>query len=123
MMMLFTILISILSFPRALPDRVVNVEIATWGLTKPATTALGTLPFIGPVLDSSVEKMQLKYANRINFTLTYVVDGKSKNCLELADNIDYLMSKWYYGRGRSADISVLIGPGKNSSFSFHLMTN
>jgi hypothetical protein len=103
-------------------NEVVEVEIATWGLTKPVATLLGTLPFIGPVLDSSVEKMRVKYAGKINFTLTYVVDGKSKNCLDLADNIDYLMSKWYYERGRAADVSVFIGPGrkiqKKSRFFF-----
>jgi hypothetical protein len=92
-----------------------NVEIATWGLTKPVANALATLPFVGPVLESTVAEMRQKYAGRMNLTLSYVVDKQLQNCQELADNIDYLMTKWYYGsRLSTTNVSVFIGSGRKN---------
>nr|ALT32090.1 hypothetical protein [Hypsibius dujardini] len=101
-----SVLVRIIGVLAELPLR---VDIVTWGLTQPAQGSLAILPFVGPVMESTVQRANDEYSGFLKFSLTYVVEPRLKDCLQLADNIEPLMSKWYYNSSQEADVSVFIG--------------
>ncbi|OQV11689.1 hypothetical protein BV898_14033 [Hypsibius exemplaris] len=113
-----SVLVRIIGVLAELPLR---VDIVTWGLTQPAQGSLAILPFVGPVMESTVQRANDEYSGFLKFSLTYVVEPRLKDCLQLADNIEPLMSKWYYNSSQEADVSVFIGSGCTDRFSMNIM--
>ena len=88
----------------------IEVEIVAFGYTKPVGHV--SLAVVGPAYQLAVEELQTKYNGTFNFTLTFVNDQGTANCVSMTQNGDDMLSKWYYGQDRSKKVSAVVVGGK-----------
>ncbi|XP_055355358.1 atrial natriuretic peptide receptor 1-like isoform X2 [Paramacrobiotus metropolitanus] len=73
---------------------VLNVHIMSWGTTN-AVSQLGSLPYTAPPLLTAINEMQAKYPY-LNISVKFIYDEVYSSCYDFADNIDDMVSRYYY---------------------------
>lgn len=99
-------------------ERKLNIEILTYGFSTPSSH--GTIWWTKVGMDHAVTELRHLYANTTNITHSYVLNSRSRDCMELVAEIDVMLSEWYYKQKKEADLYAIIAPGKRLKFSVTL---
>jgi hypothetical protein len=73
-------------------------------------TASTSLSYNGPAIDTAIQNLRSKYP-QYNWKSNYVTDEKISTCLALLENVQDLLSRWYYTQREENSLSVLVTPG------------
>ncbi|GAV06514.1 hypothetical protein RvY_16487-1 [Ramazzottius varieornatus] len=93
------------------PKDPISVEIISVGNIHAAST-LASLPYVAPGMSIALEKVQKSFGNSVSFKHTLLYDNQYKTCAVFTDNVDYLVSNYFYSkRTVQYNMTVFIGAG------------
>jgi hypothetical protein len=69
-----------------------------------------SLSFNGPAVDTALQNLRSKYP-KYNWTSYFVADAQISSCLKLLENVQDLLSRWYYTQRDQTSLSLLVTPG------------
>ena len=96
-----------------------EVDILSIGLMDHTKTAISLAHGVPP-MEMAIEKANNDYNGLLKFNLRLIYDRRHQSCLQLTDEMPDMVSQWYYKERRptSKALSVIIYPGRCSSFKF-----
>ena len=107
----FTLFLSVWSIPVTLQSALImqQVDIISPGFFD--WTVPVTLSNTGPAFDTGMDILRTKYPD-YNWTHEFLLDKLIGECTGLTDNIQYVLSRWFYTVRRKDVLSVIVTPGK-----------
>ena len=82
------------------------VHILLTGINKTDFT-LGTMAYLRPMYEIACQDMNRQFNGSILFTVDFVTESDVNSCLDLSQNIERMISRWYYKNRKTEAVPVL----------------
>ena len=79
-----------------------------------------SLSNIGPAFDTGISALRRRYSD-FNWSHEFLLSELFRDCSRLTDNVQFVLSRWYYTQRNKDALSVIVTPGMHWSaiFVFH----
>ena len=98
-------------------DKPVQIHIVTPAIYKFGTVA--SLKLIGPAFDTGVGALRQSYP-QYKWTSIYLFNETYSTCLSQQDNVQEMLSRWYYSQSDQGNINVIITLGESRLVSIKI---
>jgi hypothetical protein len=72
--------------------------------------AFPSLSYNGPAIETGVQRLRLSYP-QFNWTSKYLHTEEMSSCIAVFDNIQNVLSRWYYTERDPDSLSLIVAPG------------
>jgi hypothetical protein len=72
--------------------------------------AFPSLSYCGPAIETGVQRLRFSYP-QFNWTSKYLHTEEMSSCIAVLDNIQNVLSRWYYTERDPNSLSLIIAPG------------
>jgi hypothetical protein len=73
-------------------------------------SATASLSYNGPAVDTALQNLRRRFP-QYRWKSNYVTDENITSCLALLENVQDLLSRWYYTQRKENDLSLFVTPG------------
>ncbi|GAV06470.1 hypothetical protein RvY_16454 [Ramazzottius varieornatus] len=88
-----------------------SVEIISVGNIN-AVATLASLPYVAPGMSIALDELRRSFGNSVSFKHTLLYDDQYQTCTSLTDNVDFLVSRYFYSRTTNHyNMTVFINAG------------